>query len=341
MSRTQEFLNWIRSLPKAMGVATTDTAASLLPDLDQAYGEFVDYPENPAADKGRGRGPRDTYWVYTKRYDVEVRGERLHTLLESDHRRSVGEMKKILSNQRRRAPQLVEEVRSGAVRQFQGIYERLSPRQVRNSVLTLLIDQSGSTRGETAERTSVLCEAVVAACNHIGLPCEILGFTTTAWRGGRSRQKWIADGRPEKPGRLNDLLHIIYRSADDMDDAIPWSLQFLRWESILKENIDGEAVEWAAARLDARPEHRKRLIVVSDGAPVDDSTLVENEKLFLWNHLITVVEDIESRNEIALGGIGMAYNVSQVYDRNVEVHLEDDLLNRAIPFILEIVCDDA
>jgi cobaltochelatase CobT len=148
---------------------------------------------------------------------------------------------------------------------------------------------------------------------------EILGFTTRAWKGGQSREEWLAEGRPQTPGRLNDLRHIIYKSAD-----APWrrarpNLGLMMKEGLLKENIDGEALEWAHRRMNARPEARKILMVISDGAPVDDSTLSVNSSNYLEKHLRDVIAMVEKRRQVELLAIGIGHDVTRYYERAVTI----------------------
>jgi cobaltochelatase CobT len=148
---------------------------------------------------------------------------------------------------------------------------------------------------------------------------EILGFTTRAWKGGQSREEWLAEGRPQTPGRLNDLRHIIYKSAD-----APWrrarpNLGLMMKEGLLKENIDGEALEWAYRRMNARPESRKILMVISDGAPVDDSTLSVNPANYLEKHLRDVIAMVEKRSQVELLAIGIGHDVTRYYERAVTI----------------------
>jgi cobaltochelatase CobT len=152
-----------------------------------------------------------------------------------------------------------------------------------------------------------------------GVKTEILGFTTRAWKGGQSREDWLAAGRPPMPGRLNDLRHIIYKKADE-----PWrrarrNLGLMMREGLLKENIDGEALLWAHARLIARPEERRILMVISDGAPVDDSTLSVNSGTYLERHLRQVIDWIENRSPVQLVAIGIGHDVTRYYRRAVTI----------------------
>ncbi|MEG8025968.1 hypothetical protein QP162_19355 [Sphingomonas aurantiaca] len=168
----------------------------------------------------------------------------------------------------------------------------------RDTVVTLLIDNSGSMRGRPISIAAISADILARTLERCGVKTEILGFTTRAWKGGQSRETWLAAGRPPQPGRLNDIRHIVYKRADE-----PWrrarnSLGLMMREGLLKENIDGEALMWAHARLVARPEERRILMVIGDGAPVDDSTLSVNSGSYLERHLRQVIGWIESKSPV-------------------------------------------
>ncbi len=189
----------------------------------------------------------------------------------------------------------------------------------RDTVVTLLIDNSGSMRGRPISIAAICADVLAQTLERTQVKCEVLGFTTIAWKGGRSREKWLEANRPANPGRLNDLRHIIYKSAD-----APWRrarthLGLMMKEGLLKENIDGEALEWAHARLTARPEQRRILMVISDGAPVDDSTLSVNSSNYLEAHLRKVIEMIEKRRQVELVAIGIGHDVTRYYKRAVTI----------------------
>jgi cobaltochelatase CobT len=191
--------------------------------------------------------------------------------------------------------------------------------EFRDTVVSLLIDNSGSMRGRPISIAAISADILARTLERCGVKVEILGFTTRAWKGGQSREKWLADGRPPNPGRLNDLRHIIYKSADE-----PWrrarrNLGLMMREGLLKENIDGEALLWAHDRLLARPEERRILMVISDGAPVDDSTLSVNSGTYLERHLRQVIGWIEARSPVELVAIGIGHDVTRYYDRAVTI----------------------
>ncbi len=189
----------------------------------------------------------------------------------------------------------------------------------RDTVVTLLLDNSGSMRGRPITVAATCADILARTLERCGVKVEILGFTTRAWKGGQSREAWLAAGKPPNPGRLNDLRHIIYKSAD-----APWrrarkNLGLMMREGLLKENIDGEALDWAHKRLLARSEQRKILMMISDGAPVDDSTLSVNPGNYLERHLRWVIEEIELRSPVELIAIGIGHDVTRYYRRAVTI----------------------
>ena len=189
----------------------------------------------------------------------------------------------------------------------------------RDTVVTLLIDNSGSMRGRPISIAAISADIMARTLERCGVKTEILGFTTRAWKGGQAREDWLASGRPAMPGRLNDLRHIVYKKADE-----PWrharrNLGLMMREGLLKENIDGEALLWAHNRLISRHEDRRILMVISDGAPVDDSTLSVNHGGYLEQHLRRVIEMIETRSPIQLVAIGIGHDVTRYYKRAVTI----------------------
>jgi cobaltochelatase CobT len=191
--------------------------------------------------------------------------------------------------------------------------------EFRDTVVTLLIDNSGSMRGRPISIAAISADIMARTLERCGVKTEILGFTTRAWKGGQSREAWLQAGRPPMPGRLNDLRHIVYKQADD-----PWrrarkNLGLMMREGLLKENIDGEALLWAHNRLIARREERRILMVISDGAPVDDSTLSVNSGSYLEKHLRQVIHWIETRSPVQLVAIGIGHDVTRYYQRAVTI----------------------
>jgi cobaltochelatase CobT len=198
-------------------------------------------------------------------------------------------------------------------------YKRERETEFRDTVVTLLIDNSGSMRGRPITVAAMSADILAHTLERCAVKVEILGFTTRAWKGGQSRERWIAAGKPPNPGRLNDLRHIVYKAAD-----APWrrtrkSLGLMLREGILKENIDGEALLWAHNRLRERTEERRILMVISDGAPVDDSTLSVNPGNTLEKHLREAIADIERLHEVELIAIGIGHDVTRYYRRAVTI----------------------
>ena len=198
-------------------------------------------------------------------------------------------------------------------------FKREKDTNFRDTVVTLLLDNSGSMRGRPITVAATCADILARTLERCAVKVEILGFTTRAWKGGQSRESWLQSGKPTNPGRLNDLRHIVYKSAD-----APWrrarkNLGLMMREGLLKENIDGEALDWAHKRLLGRPEQRRILMVISDGAPVDDSTLSVNPGNYLERHLRWVIEDIETRSPVELVAIGIGHDVTRYYRRAVTI----------------------
>ena len=191
--------------------------------------------------------------------------------------------------------------------------------EFKDTVVTLLIDNSGSMRGRPISIAAISADIMARTLERCGVKVEILGFTTRAWKGGQSREKWLAGGKPAQPGRLNDLRHIIYKKADEPMRRARRNLGLMMREGLLKENIDGEALLWAHTRLLARAEDRRILMVISDGAPVDDSTLSVNSAGYLETHLRRVIDWIEKQSPVQLVAIGIGHDVTRYYKRAVTI----------------------
>ncbi|MEO5868045.1 MAG: cobaltochelatase subunit CobT [Sphingomonas sp.] len=191
--------------------------------------------------------------------------------------------------------------------------------EFKDTVVTLLIDNSGSMRGRPISIAAISADILARTLERCGVKTEILGFTTRAWKGGQARETWLAAGRPPQPGRLNDVRHIVYKRADEPWRRAKANLGLMMREGLLKENIDGEALLWAHSRLLARPEERKILMVISDGAPVDDSTLSVNSGSYLERHLRQVIGWIEGRSPVELTAIGIGHDVTRYYARAVTI----------------------
>jgi cobaltochelatase CobT len=220
-------------------------------------------------------------------------------------------------------------------------YKRERETDFRDTVVTLLIDNSGSMRGRPITVAAMCGDILARTLERCAVKVEILGFTTRAWKGGQSRERWVAEGKPRNPGRLNDLRHIIYKSADT-----PWrrarkNLGLMLREGLLKENIDGEALQWAYRRLQSRSERRRILMVISDGAPVDDSTLSVNPGNYLERHLREVIREIEGRNQVELIAIGIGHDVTRYYRRAVTIVDAEELGGTVMKQLADLFDEDS
>ncbi|NNJ67856.1 MAG: cobaltochelatase subunit CobT [Boseongicola sp.] len=284
------------------------------------------------------------YTVYTTEFDEEIRAEDLAEPAELERLRAYldqqldplkGAVSRLANKLQRRL--MAQQNRSWQFDLEEGIldaarlariianptiplaYKQETDVEFRDTVVTLLLDNSGSMRGRPISIAAICADVMARTLERCNVKVEILGFTTRAWKGGQSREQWLQEGRPQLPGRLNDLRHIVYKSAD-----APWrrsrtNLGLMMKEGLLKENIDGEALEWAFRRLAGRREARKILMVISDGAPVDDSTLSVNPANFLEKHLRDVIEMIEKRKAVELLAIGIGHDVTRYYSRAVTI----------------------
>jgi cobaltochelatase CobT len=284
------------------------------------------------------------YKTFTRNHDEEIAAENLSTPDELERLRSfldkelrhlqsvVGRLanklqRKLMAQQNRAWDFDLEEGMLDAARLTRVVIDPLHALSFKNereatfrdTVVTLLLDNSGSMRGRPIMVAACCADILARTLERCGVKVEILGFTTKAWKGGQAREAWLAAGKPANPGRLNDLRHIIYKPAD-----APWrrakrSLALMMREGLLKENIDGEALAWAHRRLLARPERRRILMMISDGAPVDDSTLSVNTGSYLEQHLRQVIEEIETRSPVELIAIGIGHDVTRYYRRAVTI----------------------
>lgn len=296
-------------------------------------------PENPIPPK-----PLDDYKVYTQRFDEVVHAEDLCEIPELERLRAhldkqlaplqgaVARLanrlqRKLMAQQNRSWMFDLEEGVLDTARLVRVVIDPMAPlsfkrerdTDFRDTIVTLLIDNSGSMRGRPITVAATCVDILARTLERCGVKVEILGFTTRAWKGGQSRENWLAAGKPATPGRLNDLRHIVYKAAD-----APWrrsrrNLGLMMREGLLKENIDGEALAWAHDRLIARPESRRILMMISDGAPVDDSTLSVNPGNYLERHLRRVIDDIETRSPVELIAIGIGHDVTRYYRRAVTI----------------------
>ena len=219
-------------------------------------------------------------------------------------------------------------------------FKRETDVEFRDTVVTLLLDNSGSMRGRPILVAACCADILARTLERCGVKVEILGFTTKAWKGGHAREEWLKQGKPSEPGRLNDLRHIIYKTADSPWRRAKRSLALMMREGLLKENIDGEALAWAHSRLLARPEHRRILMMISDGAPVDDSTLSVNSSSYLEHHLRHVIHEIETRSPVELIAIGIGHDVTRYYSRAVTITDPSELAGAMTEKLVELFEED-
>jgi cobaltochelatase CobT len=301
---------------------------------DQDQGEEAELPE----------GEAPLYNAYTTEFDEEIRAEdlaepaeleRLRAYLDQQLEPLKGAVSRLANKLQRRLQAQqnrswlfdLEEGTLDAGRLARVVANPTTPlsfkqekdTEFRDTCVTLLLDNSGSMRGRPISIAAICADVLARTLERCSVKVEILGFTTRAWKGGQSREKWLAAGRPAGPGRLNDLRHIIYKSADAPWRRVRPNLGLMMKEGLLKENIDGEALEWAHRRLMNRPEARKVLMVISDGAPVDDSTLSVNPANFLEKHLRDVIAMVERRRAVELIAIGIGHDVTRYYQRAVTI----------------------
>jgi cobaltochelatase CobT len=302
-----------------------------------------DNPQDPPAPQPISEADPN-YQVYDQKYDEEIKAEELAEPAELERLRAYldkqleplkGAVSRLANKLQRRLQ--AQQNRSWLFDLEEGILDagRLArvvanpttplsfkmekDTDFRDTVVTLLIDNSGSMRGRPISIAAISADILARTLERCSVKVEILGFTTRAWKGGQSREAWLNEGRPQQPGRLNDLRHIIYKSAD-----APWrrshqNLGLMMKEGLLKENIDGEALEWAHRRTAMRKEARKILMVISDGAPVDDSTLSVNPANYLEKHLRDVIAMVEKRKMVELLAIGIGHDVTRYYERAVTI----------------------
>jgi cobaltochelatase CobT len=268
----------------------------------------------------------DDYSVFTRRYDRTVSAEKLDSVIGvpgSSSSRALNlawqEYRDGLEGWKAKATLKVLET-------AQVLRNQLTDAQRKDTLLTILVDQSGSMRGPKMLMTAMTSDILQATLTGIGVNCEVLGFTTIGWHGGRSRRRWRWMGRPRNPGRLCDLLHVIYKDvADKRAGTDGWQFRQMLRPDLPKENIDGEAIEWAASRMRLHSSSHKVLLVISDGAPVDDSTILANDVEYLPRHLISVLQDIEESGDIKVCALGLAHDVEGYYPLGEKVEVPEDL----------------
>jgi cobaltochelatase CobT len=336
-------------------------------DADDVTAEADEAPAGPQ--QRRSATPSDdsaNYRAYTRRHDEEVDADalcdpeelnRLRQQLDQQLQHLHAVVAKLANRLQRRL--LAQQTRAWEFDLEEGMldsarlsriivdpllaltYKRERDTDFRDTVVTLLIDNSGSMRGRPITVAAMCGDILARTLERCSVKVEVLGFTTCAWKGGQSREQWVSAGKqPANPGRLNDLRHIIYKAADT-----PWrrarkNLGLMLREGLLKENIDGEALQWAYRRLLKRPEHRRILMVISDGAPVDDSTLSVNSGNYLERHLRDVIREIESRELVELIAIGIGHDVTRYYRRAVTIVDAEELGGTMMRKLTELFDED-
>ena len=333
---------------------------------EAAVAEGDDRPGGPQPRRERPHVDNEAiYRAYTRTYDEEIDAEelcdadelaRLRQQLDQQLQHLQGVISKLANRLQRRL--LAQQTRAWEFDLDEGLldagrlarvvinpmqalsYKRELDMEFRDTVVTLLIDNSGSMRGRPITVAAMCGDILARTLERCAVKVEVLGFTTRAWKGGQSREKWVQEGKPRNPGRLNDLRHIVYKAADS-----PWrrarkNLGLMLREGLLKENIDGEALLWAYRRLLSRPEHRRILMVISDGAPVDDSTLSVNPGNYLEKHLREVIRDIEHRELVELIAIGIGHDVTRYYRRAVTIVDAEELGGTMMKKLTELFDED-
>ncbi len=337
---------------------------------DDMSDDSDDHSETPGETR-RPNSPFDDfnekvdYKIFTEEFDEEITAEELCDEAELDRLRAfldkqlahlqgaVGRLanrlqRRLMAQQNRSWDFDLEEGYLDPARLVRLIIDPMQPlsfkkerdTQFRDTVVSLVIDNSGSMRGRPITVAATCADILARTLERCGVKVEILGFTTKAWKGGQAREKWLAAGKTPTPGRLNDLRHIVYKSAD-----APWrrsrrNLGLMMREGLLKENIDGEALMWAHQRLINRPEQRKILMMISDGAPVDDSTLSVNPGNYLERHLRAVIEQIETRSPVELLAIGIGHDVTRYYRKAVTIVDADELAGAMTEQLAELFAEN-
>lgn len=310
-------------------------------------------------------GPEGRYTIYTSEFDEEIEAEeladpdeltRLRQMLDKQlghHQAVITKLanqlqRKLMAKQQRTWQFDLEEGILDVARLARIIanptvpltFKKEKEMPFRDTVVTLLIDNSGSMRGRPIAIAAMTTDIVARTLERCGLKVEILGFTTRAWKGGKARDVWMQNGRPKNPGRLNDIRHIIYKAADAPMRRTRRNLGLMLKEGLLKENIDGEALVWAYNRLVKRPEERKIMLVISDGAPVDDSTLSVNPANYLEADLRNVITWIEGHSRVELTAIGIGHDVTRYYKKALTITDADQLAKALVGQLADLFIED-
>ena len=332
-----------------------DAASEYTDDMmsDGASELASSYPQNRP--DGLMSGPGGQYLIYTTQFDEEIEAQELADFEELNRLRSMLDrqlahnqtiitklanrlQRKVMSRQQRNWRFDVEEGILNGARLARAIanpnvrltFKMEEDMPFRDTVVSILIDNSGSMRGRPIAIAAMTADIISRTLERCNVKTEVLGFTTRAWKGGQSRELWVDNGKPEKPGRLNDLRHVIYKAADAPIRRTRRNIGLMLKEGLLKENIDGEALVWAYNRLARRPEQRKIMIVISDGAPVDDSTLSANPANILELDLRNVIQWIEQSSNIEIAAIGIGHDVTRYYKRAITIADADELASALV-----------
>ncbi len=338
---------------------TEESSAEGAPQPRKQLGDLLpDRPNQPARPTGP---PPDAYRVWRTEFDEIARADKLIPAEELTRLRKqldtrlapmqglanklASKLQRLLLAQQQRSWETEQEEGELDARRLSRLvtdpnwttpYQREKVSDMRDTIITLLIDNSGSMRGRPITLAAMSADILAQSLERCGVKSEILGFTTREWKGGDSRKSWLAAGQPYRPGRLNDLRHIVYKSADQRAAAGRRNLGLMLRDGVLKENIDGEAILWAHDRLMARQESRRILMVISDGAPVDDATLSANDVGYLDAHLRATIQRIEDKSPVELLAIGIGHDVTRYYRHAITLSDPDQLGETLIAQVLDL-----
>jgi cobaltochelatase CobT len=301
----------------------------LVMKLLDAASERLEAWAGPAPHAPLAKPPNAAYRAYTKEFDVIVDGAALATASKTLTPEAPAPERESIDLE-----PFVEKLRTNCKAMSDRLRQTRTPEERADTFVTLLFDQSGSLRaGKIYLAMAEVAEALADALSDADVAIDVLGFTTVRWKGGKARLKWLEDGGPSYPGRLNDLLHIVHTNGTPG----PHHFAAMRNESLFKENVDGEALDWACSRALENTRSRKVVIVISDGAPVDDSTLMSNWPSILHDHIKQVANDIAASTNIMLGGIGVEHNVQTYYPNHAEAKPIERLADVAPDFVGKMI----
>ncbi len=278
--------------------------------------------------------PDRNYHAYTTEFDRVISSDELDAFLGIDGEAAWRAITKHYDDAK---DALLAAGRMSAIGKISDFLARQDGETSRRTCAALLIDHSGSLRGQKAMIACLTTELIAEIWSRLGIHYEVLGFTTSSWRGGQSRKKWLRDGKPRNPGRLCDLLHIVYHNAYGPHAGWLFNFNYLLRRELLKENVDGEAILWAAGRLRTIEADRRILLVLSDGAPVDDSTLAANTLEYLSDHLASTVKMISNEAGFHIAGIGIDYDISRYYQRFMKLNSTKQFKDELVDFVISSI----